>query len=68
MNVTKEVAEFFMDQVIGSSRGHMSHIPNNRVTDSLCNMYAKYRGEMSKAEFAEFLRAVADRLTEESKQ
>lgn len=67
MNITKEIAEFFMDQVVGSSYGHMAAIPNNRVTDSLCRMYTQHRAEMSKSEFAEFLRAVADRLTEESK-
>jgi hypothetical protein len=59
MIVQKEMAKFFMDQVIGDYDGHMAPIPNNPVLNSIATAYGiKYQPK----QFAEFLRGIADAL------
>ena len=61
--ITKREAEFFMDQCIGTSNGHMAEIPNAPTIRSIFSAYVggdHLRG--SGKEFAIFLHAVADQL------
>lgn len=64
MQVSKELARFFMDQCAGSYSGHMSNIPNNPTLFGLCLAHnvATPGGRPDKKDFAVFLRAVATAL------
>ena len=63
MNVSEGVANFFKDQLFGTSDGHMATIPNNPTLRAL--MIAHGISEQSSKEdadhkIAEFLRECAD--------
>jgi len=59
IKVSEPVAEYFMDQCMGETSGHMALIPNNAVLFGLC----KAHRINSKENFAAFLRDVANELT-----
>ena len=61
IKVSEPVAEYFMDQCIGETSGHMAMIPNNPVLAGLCKAH---RVE-SKDDFAKFLIDMAAQLTKE---
>jgi hypothetical protein len=64
MQVSKELARFFMDQCAGSYSGHMSNIPNNPTLFGLFRAHgvSEPSGRADPKGFAVFLRAVADAL------
>jgi len=59
VNVSKEMAIFFKDQLVGTYSGHMAAIPNNPV---LYGLMAAHKADNSNRDFAEFLRQVADKI------
>lgn len=61
IKVSEPVAEFFMDQCMGESTGHMAMIPNNAVLFGLTSAHRV----KSKEDFAKFLIDVAAQLTKE---
>ena len=63
LSVSEPMAELFMEQCVGETSGHMAMIPNNPTLYGLCKAH---RIE-NKADFALFLRQVADKLTVEPK-
>ena len=64
MEVSRELALFFFDQVAGQYSGHMSAIPNNPTLRGLCEAHAA----TGRVDFAEFLAAIASALKDERKQ
>lgn len=59
MEVSKGVAVFFKDQIIGTHSGHMAELPNNPTLYGLSIAHGVYQ---STEDFCSFLRAVADQL------
>ena len=60
--VSEAMAELFYDQCAGDSNGHMATIPNSPILNSIL---IAHKARDTKAQFAEFLREVADQLTKE---
>jgi len=58
LKVSEAVAEFFMDQCMGETSGHMSMIPNNPV---LFGLVSAHRAR-TKEDFAAFLIDVSNQL------
>ena len=58
IKVSEPVAEYFMEQCMGETSGHMAMIPNNPTLFGLC----KAHRINSKEHFAAFLRDVANEL------
>ena len=59
------LAKFFYDQLAGTTSGHMAAIPNNPVMWGLLQAQSGSRDNLyaiTKADFAEFLRGIADSL------
>ena len=61
ITVSEPAAEFFMDQCMGESNGHIAMVPNNPVLFGLCKAHRIH----DKTQFAAFLLQVADKLTKE---
>ena len=63
MKISRELALFFKEQIYGTYTGHMSEIPNNPTLHGLLSAHGinQYTGT---DDFPEFLRAVADALSE----
>ena len=58
IKVSEPVAEFFMDQCIGETSGHMAMIPNNTILSGLC----KAHRVNDKPQFAAFLQDIVNEL------
>lgn len=58
LDVSKAMAELFMNQCMGEYCGHMANVPNNPVLFGLCNAH----GINDKSDFAKFLVEVAGKL------
>lgn len=58
---------FFMDQCAGSHSGHMANIPNNPTLFGLCLAHGAttHSGHPNRAQFARFLKEIADRLAKD---
>ena len=59
MEVSKEMANLFFDQCVGSTDGHMAAIPNSPV---LWSIAVANNAHGSKKQFSEFLMGVAKQL------
>jgi len=59
--VSGAVAEFFMNQCVGESNGHMALIPNNPVLYGLC----KAHGVETPKDFAAFLQDIVNNIDRE---
>ena len=57
MEVSEGVAKFFKDQIVGETSGHMAMIPNN---PTLYGLALAHKADNSDADFAKFLREIAD--------
>jgi len=60
MEVSKGVALFFKDQIVGGYSGHMAVIAHNPTLQGL--LFAHGISDTDKIKFCEFLRSVADQL------
>lgn len=65
MKVSKEMADLFYDQCVGSTDGHMAAIPNSPV---LWSIAVANNAHGTKEQFADFLYGIADRLSDEKER
>jgi len=65
MNVSKEMAVFFMEQCIGETNGHMAAMPNNPTIQGLCRAHGAMSVSLSEEKelFAEFCKQVSEQLS-----
>ncbi len=62
MKISRELALFFEQQIYGTYSGHMAEIPNNPTLYGLLSAHGIHPHDGTL--FPEFLRAVADALSE----
>lgn len=63
IEVSPDMAKFFMEMCIGQYTGHMSAIPHNPLIYGLMNQFSVVNGQYGhKEQFVKFLRGCADAL------
>lgn len=65
--ISKELADFFIDQCFGSHNGHMAPVPNNPTLQGLARAHGVVdrNGEVSNRRVKAFLREIYDRIETE---
>ncbi len=69
--VSEAMAKFFYEQVAGTSSGHMSNIANNPTLFGITAAHSSRVDScysMTRTEFAEFLKGVAEKLNTDDPQ